>query len=127
AAVRGRVRERTDHVEHLDDRSGPAVGDDERHRVPVTRLHVNEVNLEPVDRRGELRQGVELRLDLAPVVLVLPVARERLQYLRLHALRRIVDEFRAGPACRGDAPAQVRELRGGTVDVKGTDVRWSLS
>jgi NAD(P)-dependent dehydrogenase (short-subunit alcohol dehydrogenase family) len=84
-----------------------AVRDDERHRVLVTRLHVDEVNLEPVDRRGELRQGVELVLDLAPVVLFLPVARQLLQHLRLHTLRRIGDEFRAGPACRGNATAQV--------------------
>src|SRR5262245_54768298 len=49
-----------------------------------------------------------------------------LQHLRLHTLRRIGNEFRAGPACRGNATAQVGELLVGNVDVKGTDVRGDL-
>ena len=35
AAVRGRVRQRADGVEHLDDGAGPAVGHDQRQRVLV--------------------------------------------------------------------------------------------
>ena len=34
-AVRGRVGERADDLEQLDDRAGPAVRDDQRHRVLV--------------------------------------------------------------------------------------------
>jgi len=86
----------------------------------------DESGVVPVGREKARHRGVELVLDLAPVVLVLPVARQLLQHLRLHALRRIGDEFRAGPACRGKATPQVGELLVGNVDLKGTDVRGGL-
>src|SRR5205814_5499513 len=55
----------------------------------------------------ELRHLVQPRLDAPEVVLVQPVAGERLRGGELHSLRAIVDELLAGPACRGDAPAQI--------------------
>ena len=61
--------------------------DDERQRVLVLRAHVDEVDVQPVDLGDELRQGVEPRLALAPVVVRRPVARERLRRRELHALR----------------------------------------
>ena len=57
------------------------------------RTDVDEVNVEPVDRGDELRQGVHFCLDLAPVILGCPIARERLSGRELHALRRIRDRF----------------------------------
>ena len=65
AAVRGRVRERADGLEQLDHRAGPAVGDDQRQRVLVGGLHVDEVDVDPVDLGPELRQRVEPRLAAA--------------------------------------------------------------
>ena len=59
SAVRGRVRERADDLEQLDDRAGPPVGDDQRQRVLVGRPDVDEVDADPVDLRGELGEGVE--------------------------------------------------------------------
>ena len=59
----------------LDDRSGPPVRDDERQCVFVVRADVNEVNIQPIDLGHELRQGVQLRLALAPMMCG-PVARE---------------------------------------------------
>jgi hypothetical protein len=50
-AVRRRVGQRSDDLELLDDRSGPAVRYDQRERVLVLRAHVNEVNLLAVDLR----------------------------------------------------------------------------
>ena len=50
AAVGGRIGERPDHLEELDDRPGPAVRDDERQRVGVRRADVEEVDAEPVDQ-----------------------------------------------------------------------------
>src|SRR5262245_66589815 len=84
------------------------------------------MNLKAVDRRGELRQGVEFLLNLAPVVLSFPVARQLLQHLRLHALRRIGNEFRAGPPCCDEATAQVGEILVGNVDVKWADGRGNV-
>jgi hypothetical protein len=55
AAVRRRVGERADDVQHLDDRARPAVRDDERQRVLVRRLDVDEVDVKAVDFGHELR------------------------------------------------------------------------
>ena len=57
AAVRGRVRQRADGVEHLDDGAGPAVGHDQRQRVLVRRPDVDEVDVHAVDLGRELRQA----------------------------------------------------------------------
>jgi hypothetical protein len=86
AAVCRRVAERADDVQHLDDRARPAVGDHERQRVLVRRLDVDEVDVEAVDLRDELRQGVQPRLDSPEVVLGAPVANELLPRRELNAL-----------------------------------------
>src|SRR5262249_53182473 len=67
-SVSGWIRERTDDLELLDDGSRPTVRDDHRKRILVTRTDVYEVNVDSVYRCHELRQGVELRLRLSPVV-----------------------------------------------------------
>jgi hypothetical protein len=54
SAVRGRVGERADDLEQFDDRAGPAVRDDQRQRVLVRRLDVDEVDVHPVDLGREL-------------------------------------------------------------------------
>ena len=79
------------------------------------------MNVEPVDLGDELRQGFQLRLALAPVVICRPIVRELLHRRELHALRCIRDRFPFGPPCRGDAPAEVGEFLFRNVDVEGTD------
>ena len=58
SAVRGRVGERADGLEQLDDRARPAMRHDQRQRVFVLGAHVDEVDVEPVDLGRELGQGV---------------------------------------------------------------------
>ena len=72
---------------------------------------MDEVNVDPVDLRHELRQGIQLRLRLAPVVVRAPVAHELLQLRQLHALRPIGDGLLVGPPRCGDAPAEIDERR----------------
>ena len=115
------IRQRIDDLQLLDDRAGPAVRDDQRQRVRLLRTHVDEVNVDPIDRGDELRQGVELRLARAPVVLGSPVAREFLNRRELHALRLIRDDLPRGPSCRRDAPAQVGERLVRNVNGEGAD------
>jgi hypothetical protein len=55
SAVRGRVGERADDIEQLDDRTGPAMRHDQRQRVIVLGAHVDEVDVESVDLGDELR------------------------------------------------------------------------
>ena len=119
AAVRGRVRQRPDGVDHLDHGAGPAVGHDQRQRILMRRLDVDEVDVHAVDLADELRQRVQTRLDPPEVVLVQPVTRERLQRLQLDALRAVGRQLGARPACRADALAQVVQLLCGDVDLEG--------
>ena len=65
--------------------------------------------------------GVQLRLDLAPVVVRPPIARECLDRGELHALRVVRDRFPLGPPCRVDAPAQFGEIRLRKIHMKRTD------
>jgi len=67
-AVHGGIGERLDDLQLLDDRAGPPVRDDQRQRVLVVGADMDEVNVEPVDLGQEVRQGIQLRLALAPVV-----------------------------------------------------------
>ena len=121
AAVRGRVGQRADGLQQLDDRAGPAVRHDQRQRVLVPRPDVDEVDLDPVDLGRELRQRVQPRLAPAPVVLGRPVAGERLQRRQLHALRPVGDELLGGPARRLDPAAQLSELLLRNLDLERAD------
>ena len=117
---------RIDDLQLLDDRAGPAVIDDERQRVFVLRTNVDEVDVEPVDLGDELRQGVQLRLALAPVVLRRPVAREFLHHRERHALGLIRDGLLLGPVRGRDASTEVVQGLVRNVDVEGADVDGGL-
>src|SRR5579863_9910129 len=67
----------TDHIEELQDRTGPAVGEDQWQRVGAGRPDVQEVDVLAVDLGGVLRVGVELDLVRAPVELLAPVGGQR--------------------------------------------------
>jgi len=51
-AVRGRIGEGPDDLQLLDDRAGPAVGDDEREGVGMLGADVEEMDVEAVDLRS---------------------------------------------------------------------------
>ena len=123
AAVGGRVGERADDVEHLDDGPRPAVRDDDRQGVLVRRLHVDEVDVEAVDLGQELREGVEPGLEPAQVVVAAPVAGELLRRRERHALGDVADGLLLRPSRRLDSPAEVVELVLGHLDAEGTDGR----
>src|SRR5262249_51615011 len=59
-------------------RAGPPVPDDHRQRVRLLRADVDEVDVEPVDRRHEVREGAHPRFDLPPVVVRTPIRGELL-------------------------------------------------
>jgi hypothetical protein len=82
---------------------------------------VEEVEVEAVDGGGELGQGVQPGLDLAPVVVVGPVAGQLLHGRQRHALGVIVDRLALGPAGGIDAPAQLGQVLVREADPEGTD------
>ena len=126
AAVGSRIGERLDDLELLDDRTGPPVRNDERQRILMLRADVDEVNVQPVDLGDEVGIGVQLRLDLAPVVLVRPVADEPLNGRERHALRVVADDFALGQAGRRQAISEVDQGCVANVDAEGPDgvARW---
>ncbi len=119
SAVGRGVGERVDHLQEFEDRARPAVGQDHRQSVRVAGADVEEVNVQPVDPGHELRQGIQLRLDRAPVVGRSPVVSQFLHRRQLHTLGPIVDGLAVGPACRGDAPAEFGQLPSSTWIRKG--------
>ena len=74
-----------------------------------------------VDRRHELRQGVQPGLDLSPVVVRAPVANQFLQLGELHALRPIGDGLLVGPAGFVNPSPQVRYCVFGHLDAERSD------
>ncbi len=117
-----RIGKRIDDLQLFDNRAGPTVRDDQRQRIFMLRTNVNEMNVQPVDLGDELRQGVQFRLALAPVIIRRPIARDFLHRRELHALRFIRDRFPVRPSCRVDAPAQIDERLFRNVDAEGVDV-----
>ena len=85
------------------------------------RPSVDEVNVQPVDLGDELRQGVQLRLALTPVVISCPISRECLNRSEPHALRGICYCFPVRPTGRVDAPAQFGEFCFRNINLKRTD------
>ncbi len=79
------------------------------------------MNVQSIDLGDELRQGVHFCLDLAPVILCRPIARQRLNRRELYSLRCIRDRFPFRPLRRIDAPAQFGQFRLRNVHMKRTN------
>ena len=86
AAMGARIGERADQVDVLDKRVRPPVREDQRCGVRLGRPDVDEVDRLAVDRRRELRERVELRLDGSPVELGTPALDELLEVAAGHAV-----------------------------------------
>src|SRR2546425_8065499 len=65
-----------DQFQKLDDRPRPAVREQERHGIYPTARLVDEVQLDAVQRHGELPQAVDARFVRAPVEALLPMSHE---------------------------------------------------
>src|SRR5262249_21035094 len=100
------------------------MGDDDRERIRMTGAHVDEVNVDAVDGRYELRECIELCLELPPIVIGAPIADEFLQLRELRALRLI--RLLVGPAGRSKTPAKIDDLFFRNVDLEGSDCRVVL-
>ena|SRR5438128_8664526 len=98
------ARRAANQLELFRDGPRPTVGDDDRQGVGMAGADVNEVDVQTIDRRHELRQRIELRFQLSPVVGSAPVASQLLDFGELYALRSIGNRFLVGPT-RGDDPA----------------------
>jgi hypothetical protein len=104
AAMRRRMGERLNHLVKFDDRTRPAVGDDQRHRFRMRRADVQEVDVELVNPGLELGEAIEASLALAPIICLGPVVADILDPLQRRALTPVADQFGFRPA----RPAQPR-------------------
>src|SRR6266446_1273492 len=120
-AMGGWICQRLDDLHLLDDRAGPAMGDDHRQRIFMLRTNVNEMNVETVDLGDEVRYGLQFRLALAPVVVGSPIACEFLHRCELHSLRCVRDLFSIRPPGRVDAPPQISKFGIWKVELKRTN------
>ena len=120
--VRGRVRQRPDGVDHLDHGAGPAMGHDQRQRVLMRRLDVDEVDVDAIDLADELREphpGAprSARSRTRPASNARGLAASPAGHPAIG--RR---QLLARPTCRADAFAKFVELLLGNVDLEGADV-----
>src|SRR5271154_272880 len=79
------------------------------------------MSVQPVRVGDELRERVQPRLALGPVVIRPPVARELLNRRDRHALRIVRNRLPLGPPRREYSPAQLVELRLGKARLKRTN------
>ncbi|MCY1366757.1 hypothetical protein D9M69_536630 [compost metagenome] len=105
----GGVGQGADGLQQLEDRPRPAVGHDQRHGVRMAGANVDEVNVQAVDVGQELREGIEFRFRLAPVVASLPVPHQRLKLVELYTLGPVGNRFPIRPACSGQTAAKIVE------------------
>jgi hypothetical protein len=121
AAVGARVGERADDLQELHDRAGPAVGEDQGQRVRLRRADVHEVDGVPGELGGELREGVEPGLLLAPVVGGGPVGGQVAQVADGDAVAPADAGRLVGPAGARQPVAQVVQVGRGNVELEGPD------
>ena len=127
AAMRGRVGQRIDELQLLDDGPRPTVGDDNRHGVFVLRADMDEMNVDAVDGRHKLRQGIQPGFDPAPIIVGRPILGELLHGRQLHSLRDVVHQFPARPLGRGNAAFEVRQFAVGSMKLERANggVGWT--
>src|SRR5262249_54758132 len=82
---------------------------------------MDEMDIEPIYLGDELGQRIQPRLDLPPVVALLPVVDERLHRRQLHALGRIGDSLLLGPPRRRQTPAEVDDRLFGSIEAERPD------
>ena len=118
-AVRRGVGEQRDDGLELDERSGPAVRDDERERPRLGRARRGRSGRGAVDLAREVFELVQAGLGLAPVVGVTPVADELAEVPELGAVvplgtRDLLREARPPRGGRAGPRGRPRECRRGT-------------
>ena len=71
-----RMGKRLDQCEKFNNRTRPAVNQQQRYCVGAGRALMDKINLLSINFRGELVKAVDLRFLCTPVVVVLPIIRQ---------------------------------------------------
>ena len=119
--VRRGIGESRDHLEELDDRAWPTMGEEQRKGALVGRPGMDEVDRLPVDPGTEVGEAVEAGLLPTPVVGVQPVLDQFAQVGDRDAGVPLGPRDLVREAGTAEAAVQVLEVRLVHPDVKGLD------
>ena len=108
--VRGRIGQRSDDLEELDNRAGPAMSDHQRQRVDDRGTHVQKMDPEPVDLGPKLRKSIKPSLPRTPVIRRSPVVTQIFQISERDSLRPVHYGLLLRPARPREASSQISEL-----------------
>src|SRR5882724_11422305 len=116
------IAERADNLHELNDRSRPAVRENDRQSVLMRGPHVDEMNANPVDLCTKLREGVDASLKAPPVIPIAPIGDERLSFGQRHTLGPIRYQFPIRPPSIGESPFEIVQRCLRYIDLEGSDV-----
>ena len=116
AAEAGGIGEARNDLEKFEHRTGPAVQQEQRHRVRADAGHVQIMQIDAVERDAELRKGVECCFLRPPVKPVAPVFRKLAKIGDIGAIGPGLAGRLVGKAGAGKTIAQVGDV--GVRDVK---------
>src|SRR5882724_790482 len=88
--MRRRICQRLNDLEEFDHRTGPAVSNNDRQRVRMTRTDVQEMDIDAVDLCAILTKAVQHRLAATPVITRPPILQKRPELGEWNALRPII-------------------------------------
>jgi hypothetical protein len=80
------ISEQRDEGQQLDERTGPAMGQDQGNPAPLSRPLIHEMDVDAVDSCPKLCKVVEPGLLCSPVKAVLPVIHQLLEILSVRAI-----------------------------------------
>jgi hypothetical protein len=107
--MRGGIGEQRQDVQHLEERSRPAVRENQRQRIRPSAASVDEVDSDAVYGGAEMREGVDALFLRAPVEPRAPVLDQLLQVGEVEAVAPAGAGNLIGPASVGQSPTQVVE------------------
>jgi hypothetical protein len=107
--------------QQFDERTRPAVAQDERNPPPVCRTLVDEVDLEPVEVGAELIDRIQRALLRPPIEPVGPVGKQLSEVGEVRALVPGGAGCRIGPACVSNTLIEIGQDAILNVDPKGCD------
>ena len=122
-----RMGQRLYDLEKLDDRARPAMADEERHRIGPATLLMDEMQVEPVHRRRELREPVDGGLLGPPVEMLQPIGAKLFHIGEIGAVLPAIEIGHGVPGKGRDPDADLIRASSGTAIWKGVGAAMMLS
>ncbi len=92
------IREQRDEWQQFNERTGPAMSQDQGNPTPMPRSLMNEMDMDAIESCPKLRKVVEPGLLYSPVKAVLPVIHQLLEVREIRAIVPACSLHLIGPA-----------------------------